>query len=173
MMKQRTHSSRDGTTSIKWNTPGIDRLMPVKRLFLIAPALFLVFVSVAAAKGRKPANRDQGFGWDDSRVKRGSPANPTSAYQPPQFGTHLPETRDEYEARQEKKASKKEPKKTDTSKQENWTFEDGSMKNNAQPVDAQPKPPVQPPAPNTTLESGEQALPEYPTEDPLEKQQKK
>jgi len=145
--------------------------MSFKRFLAVFCAIGMV-APFAQAKGRRPESRNQGFEWDDSRVKRGSPANPTTAYQPPQFGYSLPETREEADKRSSKRDSRATQKKESQMPQETWTFEDGAAKSSGQPADASAPKPLPVPEPKTTLESGEQALPDYSTEDPYDKPKK-
>ena|SRR5687767_13902897 len=120
----------------------------MQRMIWIVLVAIIFISSSAMAKGRQ---EQRGYSWDDSRVKRGSPSNPTPSYKPPQFESYSPVVReDEEEPKSASGAARKstKPKKAEPAPEEVYDTREPER----------PAPPVTPPA--TTLESGEQALPE-------------
>lgn len=99
----------------------------MKIRFVLSSALTLTLSLgvIAQAKGRRPGEEP----FDDSRVSRGSPANPTSAFQPPRFDAQdtppagPEEDADEFQP--VKKTPSAAPKNEPSPTEENWTVSGG------------------------------------------------
>lgn len=142
------------------------------KTLLVFGASLLLLAPSGFSKGRKPGSAGPGFDWDDSRVKRGSAANPTNpAFKPPTFEDSLYEgsaatSQPPEPAKREKSEPAKPSKKKPELPAESWTFEEGEAQGSVAPSDTTPPKPAQPLVPPPP-DASEPPLPDYPTDEPV------